>query len=210
MIVAFEGLDGVGKSTISNKFCNEFGFKYVERPLYSLFEIERENSLEHKIACKLENKVYNETKSSELKSCLTALGLIYIHKARNNENLVLDRALLSNFSYNGTEQSLPLFEALLNMSVYPDITFLLYASEPTRRNRIIKRNPFDPDLTDPEVTTQTYEKLFDFIKKYNLPVVIINTENKTPDEVYCEVVQKYKEILENGNTKSSRQYRLNK
>lgn len=209
MTISFEGLDGVGKTTISKKFAAEYNYTYIERPLYSLMGIKDYNSETYKVATELENTVYNKTKSSELKAGLTSLGLIYIHKVMENKNLVLDRDLISNFSFNGTENSLPLFEALLKMEIYPDITFLLYASDGIRKKRISKRNPNDKDLTDPDITSQNYEKIFEFINKYNLPVIIIDTEDKSIDEVYEEVRIRYEEVIRtDGNIKSRRKSRF--
>ena len=211
MIISFEGLDGVGKSSISRKFAENYNFKYIERPLYEVFGIKDKESVEYNVACKVEDKVYNGTKSPELKASLTSLGLIYLHKEMKDENIVIDRDLLSNFSYNGTKESLPIFEALLKMNIYPDITFLLYANKITRMQRIAKRNPKDKDLMAPEVTMQTYEKIFKFIKKYDLNVFVINTEEKTEKEVFEEVKTKYEEVIaRNGNTKSSREYELDR
>ena len=205
MIVAFDGLDGVGKTTIARKFANDFTFKYIERPLYEVFGITNRNSPKYQAACDLEERVYNDTKSSELRACLTSLGLIYLHKIMNKENIVLDRSLLSNFSYNGDYQSLPLFKALLEMNIYPDVAFLLYASDDIRKQRVVKRNPNDRDLTNPDVISQTYDKLFKFINEYNLPIILINTDNKNEQEVYDEVRKVYENILKENKSCISKQ-----
>ena len=148
---------------------------------------------------------YNLDKNFELKACLTGLGLLYTHKVMNNENIVIDRDLLSNFSFNGTKESLPLFEALIKMGVYPDISFLLYASQEELTKRIIKRNPNDSDLTDPDVINQSYKKIMKFAKIYKLPVIVIDTNEKTEEQVFEEIKKRYKEaIKEYGDIESSR------
>lgn len=206
MIVGFEGLNGAGKSTMAKKFAEEFNYKYLARPIYDVFGVDREHlGEEYKIATQVENRIYNLDKNFELKACLTGLGLLYTHKVMNNENIVIDRDLLSNFSYNGTRESLPLFEALIKMGVYPDITFLLYASQEELTKRIIKRNPNDSDLTDPDVINQSYKKIMQFAINYKLPVIVIDTNNKTEEQVFEEIKKRYKEaIKEHGNIESSR------
>lgn len=206
MIVGFEGLNGAGKSTMAKKFAEEFNYKYLERPIYNVFGVDREHlGEEYKIATQVEDRIYNLDKNFELKACLTGLGLLYTHKVMNNENIVIDRDLLSNFSYNGTRESLPLFEALIKMGVYPDISFLLYASEEELTRRIIKRNPNDSDLTDPDVINQSYKKIMQFAINYKLPVIVIDTNNKTEEQVFEEIKKKYKEaIKEHGDIESSR------
>ena len=206
MIVGFEGLNGVGKSTMAKKFAEEFDYKYVSRPIYNVFGVDYNYlGAEYKIATQVENRIYNQNNNYELKAYLTGLGLLYAHKVMNNENLVIDRDLLSNFSYNGTNKSLPLFEAFLKMGVYPDITFLLYASKDEITKRMIKRNSNDPDLTDTDVINQSYEKIFKFINSYNLPAIVIDTTQKDEEQVFEEIKMKYREVIEkNGNFKSSR------
>ncbi len=211
MIITFDGLDGVGKTTVSKKFAMQHGYKYVERPLYQLFGIEDKNSENYRVARMLENTVYNNSNSNELKASLTGLGLIYLYKTvDNSEMIVLDRGLLSNYSFNGTNDSLPVFEALLKMGIYSDVSFLLYASDDIRINRIRARNPFDKDLTDVSISNQNYEKIFAFINKNKLPVIVINTDNKTIDEVMEEVNQKYEEVMKYGNSKPGRKLKLSK
>ena len=173
-----------------------------------MFGITNEDSEAYKVAQDLENRIYNETDSTELKSFLTSLGLLYVHKVFKDEDIVFDRHLLSNFSYNGNELSLPIFKAMLGMGIYPDIVFILYASLESRIERIKKRNTNDSDLYDMQVLSQKYDKIFEFCKSYNLPYYVIDTENKTEDEVYAEVKKIFEEEKkENGNIKPSREYK---
>ena len=91
------------------------------------------------------------------------------------------------------------------MGVYPDISFLLYASQEELTKRIIKRNPNDSDLTDPDVINQSYKKIMKFAKIYKLPVIVIDTNEKTEEQVFEEIKKRYKEaIKEYGDIESSR------
>ena len=40
MIVAIEGMDGVGKTTIAKNIEKDLNFKYIKEPLKELFEID--------------------------------------------------------------------------------------------------------------------------------------------------------------------------
>ena len=66
--------------------------------------------------------------------------------------------------------------------------------------RILKRDKEDPDLSEQEKMDDGYKKMIYFIKKFNLPYIVINTEGKTLDEVK-EIVDK--EVLKlKGNKKT--------
>lgn len=39
IVIAIEGMDGVGKSTIAKMIANDFKMKYIEKPLTNLFDI---------------------------------------------------------------------------------------------------------------------------------------------------------------------------
>ena len=57
MIVAFEGLNGVGKSNMAKKFAEEFNYKYLARPIYNVFGVDKEHLgeeykvLDYRIKC---------------------------------------------------------------------------------------------------------------------------------------------------------------
>ena len=101
----------------------------------------------------------------------------------NNENVVIDRHLVSNYYWNGNEESNPIFEAIIKTSGVPDLTILLYATPQTRMDRLRKRNKDDPDIDDIEKQDDGYDKMVYFLEMFNIPHVIINTENKSLDEV---------------------------
>ena len=89
------------------------------------------------------------------------------------------------------------------MGVYPDISFLLYANNEELVKRIKNRNPEDTDLTDKDVISQSYNKIMKFIKIYNLPTILIDTNNKSEQQVFEEIRSKYMEVLrENGDIES--------
>ena len=100
-----------------------------------------------------------------------------------NDNIVIDRHLVSNYYWNGSTDSDPVFKALIETSGTPDLTILLYATPKTRMERLRKRDKDDPDLDDPEKKDDGYNKMVYFLEKYNLPYIVIDTESKTLDEV---------------------------
>ena len=83
---------------------------------------------------------------------------------------------------------------MIETSGTPDLTILLYATPKTRMERLRKRNKYDPDLNDPEKKNDGYNKMIYFLEKYNLPYIVIDTENKTLDEVKQIVDDEIKQL----------------
>lgn len=180
MIIAVEGMDGVGKTEISKHICQQYGFTFIEKPLHYFYN----DGVENKYAdlMKVAKRMY-DIEDNVLKSWYIALGNIYVARMFQNDNIVIDRHLVSNYYWNGSTDSDPIFNALIETSGTPDLTILLYATPKTRMERLRKRDKDDPDLYDPEKKDDGYNKMVYFLEKYNLPYIVIDTENKTLDEV---------------------------
>ena len=196
MMIAIEGMDGVGKTEISKHISRQYGFIFIEKPLHYFYN----DGVEQKYAdfMKVAERMY-DINDSMIKSWYFSLGNIYVARMFENENVVIDRHLVSNYYWNGDLKSEPIFESLIATSGVPDLTILLYASPKTRFERLRKRDQEDPDLSDPDKMDDGYNKMIYFVEKFKLPYIVINTENKTLDEVKGIVdieIQKLK-----GNTK---------
>lgn len=197
MMIAVEGMDGVGKTEISKYICQTYGFTFIEKPLHYFYHDGVENG--YADFMKIANKMY-DINDNMIKSWYFSLGNIYAARLFQNEDVVIDRHLVSNYYWNADLESEPIFKALIEVSGVPDLTILLYASPKTRMERILKRDKEDPDLSEQEKMDDGYKKMIYFIKKFNLPYIVINTEGKTLDEVK-EIVDK--EVLKlKGNKKT--------
>lgn len=196
MMIAVEGMDGVGKTEISKHICNNHGFTFIEKPLHYFYN----DGAEQKYAdlMKVANRMY-DINDDVLKSWYIALGNIYVARMFKDENIVIDRHLVSNYYWNGSLDSDPVFRALIETSGTPDLTILLYATPKTRMERLAKRDKNDPDLSDPEKKDDGYDKMLGFLQKFNLPYLIIDTEQLSLDEVKEIVDQEIKKLK--GNSK---------
>lgn len=191
MIIAVEGMDGVGKTEISKYICQQYGFIFIEKPLHYFYNDGAENK--YADLMKVANRIY-DIDDDVLKSWYIALGNIYAARRFQNDDVVIDRHLVSNYYWNGSTDSDPVFKALIETSGTPDLTILLYATPKTRMERLRKRNKYDPDLNDPEKKNDGYNKMIYFLEKYNLPYIVIDTENKTLDEVKQIVDDEIKQL----------------
>ena len=191
MMIAVEGMDGVGKTEISKHICDNHEFTFIEKPLHYFYN----DGAEQKYAdlMKVANRMY-DIDDNVLKSWYIALGNIYVARMFKDEDIVIDRHLVSNYYWNGSIDSDPVFRALIETSGTPDLTILLYATPKTRMERIAKRDKNDPDLDDPEKKDDGYNKMISFLEKYNLPYLVIDTENITLDEVKGIVDEEIKRL----------------
>ena len=87
MIVAIEGMDGVGKTTVAKSIQKDLGFTYVKDPLKELFEIEDNHLL------RISEKVFTSA-SDQLIAWYLGLGDIYALEKYKDKNVVMDRHIL--------------------------------------------------------------------------------------------------------------------
>lgn len=186
MIIAIEGMDGVGKTTVAKYIEKNLNYKYVKEPLKELFEID-DKHIE-----KISQKIFKE-QDSKLIAWYLALGDIYAIEKYKNNNIVMDRHTLLNYYWNGNETSEDIFSAQIKLFGKPDLTIILYASPEVRMKRIANRNPEDPDLRNQNIMENGYNKLLEFVKKYEYNYVVIDTDNLSIDEVTNNCVKTIKE-----------------
>lgn len=179
MIIAIEGMDGVGKTTIAKNIAKDLDYQYIKDSLKELLEIEEEHLK------KISDKIFNY-KDAKIKAWYLALGDIYALKKYENKNIIMDRHILLNYFWNGNKESEDIFETQIKLFGKPDLTILLYASPEVRIKRILNRNPNDPDLKKQNIKEYGYDKLIHFLKKYNYHYVLVNTEEKSIEEVIEE------------------------
>lgn len=180
MMIAVEGMDGVGKTAIAKHISEQFGFNYVEKPLHYFYNDGADK--EYEDLMKVANRMY-DINDSIVKSWYFSLGDIYVARMFAGQDVVIDRHLVSNYYWNGDYESELIFKTLIETSGTPDLTILLYATPKTRMERLQKRNEDDPDLSDPDKMDDGYNKMIYFVEKFNLPCIVIDTDDKSLDEV---------------------------
>lgn len=184
MKIAIEGMDGVGKSTISKLIAEKNHMIYLEKPLTEIFELK--NIEGKKVLAEVSSNIYN-LDNEIIKAWFFGMGNVYSFLKYKDCDLVIDRHFASNYFWNGTKRTDPIFRNMIELIGKPDITILLYASVKTRLERLYKRNPNDDDLNDPEKHILGYDKMISFLNDFEIPYVIVNTEGKTLEEVFNEV-----------------------
>lgn len=181
--IAFEGLDGSGKTTISKIFVN-----YLEKNNSSVFYTKEPYSKE------IESLIRKKQSDKSLLFLFLADRSIHIELLRNQKNfdfVVSDRSFFSTIAYQGYGAGFDIdFVASLNEFIvegfYPEIVFYLDVDVKKAFSRIKKYDAIeDKNLVFFEKVRKGYLEL---AKKYNF--FIINANNDI-NEVFEEVVKSY-------------------
>lgn len=203
MQIAIEGMDGVGKTSIAHYISEKYGFQFIEKPLHYFYNDGVAEKYEDLM--KVANRMY-DIEDSFMRAWFFSLGNVYCARVLSDKNIVIDRHLVSNYYWNGDEVSDGVFKCIVDYCGKPDLTILLYATSPKRMERLEKRNRDDPDLSDPEKKDDGYNKMVGFLNKFQLPYVIIDTNNKNLDEVKNEIDIIMKEL--NDNSRLVKKYEI--
>ena len=182
--IAIEGMDGVGKTTASKLLAKRLGYKFIDKNLRELFD--DGDSYDNYI--RIRDKV-NASPDRLFTAWFYALGNIYLHTAHEKENIVTDRYFLSNYAWSGTENNGEVYDLLVKILGFPDLTVILYADEHAILSRLRHRDELDSDIKKVTLAKEKYEKMIYFCEKYKMPYMVIDTSNLSPEEV-VEVIMK--------------------
>ena len=183
--IAIEGMDGVGKTTTCKMLAKRLGYKYVDKNLRFLFD---END-GYDNYFRIRDKV-NACSDRLFTSWFYGLGNIYLHTLFKDEKIVTDRYYLSNYAWSGTEDNVEVYDLLIKKLGFPDLTVILYANEKAIFARLRHRDEQDTDLNKVKLAKEKYEKMIFFCEKYNMPYMVIDTSELSPEEVVETIVKR--------------------
>ncbi|MDH5647401.1 MAG: hypothetical protein OEZ01_15430, partial [Candidatus Heimdallarchaeota archaeon] len=122
------------------------------------------------------------------------LSNIYLYEKFKNQNIITDRHLVSNYIWSGEPESDMIFDLLIEKIGVPDFTFIIYASSEVIEQRILQRNLEDKDIKKLVYHENYYEKMEVFCRKYNIPFQIIDTTDKSLENVKEIIVNKINQL----------------
>ena len=173
MKIAIDGMDGVGKSSVAKLLGKELNYPVYETKLVEKIGMD---PLFYKKLVKYVRKSNNKTISQlffMLKSLLD----------NEEDNVIAVRSIVSMYYFEHNNLSNELIDSIINTGIVPDLVILLYAPVEERIKRIKNRNEFDSDLNNKEALEDGYDIMLDFIKKYNIPYLGIDTTNRSLESV---------------------------
>lgn len=186
--ISIEGMDGVGKSTTCNLLAQKLGYKFVEKPLHYLFD-DNESTFDEYI--RIRDQV-NANPNRVFTSWFYGLGSIYMYELFKNENIVTDRHFASNYAWSGTDDNNEVYDLLIKKLGVPKLTVILYSPSEIIVNRLISRNKEDSDIKKAKKSEMIYQRMIEFCRNKNLPYIVIDTSNLTPDEVVDTILKELK------------------
>lgn len=181
MHIAIEGLDGVGKSSTAKLLASEINYEFIEKPMHYLTDVEyMDNYLRI-------SDTINNLLPSDFAALFYGTGNYYTSLISKNKSIVTDRHLASTYYWNGDKDNTELFDFLVKICGKPDFTIILYADAITRKERVISRNSNDPDLQRNVFSNDQYDKIIEFVKRYNMNYYLLDTTNMLLDDVVDEL-----------------------
>lgn len=194
MIIAFEGMDGCGKSSVARTFASKNDFQFIERPNRVVFGM---NPSQYGDLC---DKLCEYDNSNVL---AMFFGFGNIFQTTLAGNLALDRHILSNYYWNGTEENKCLFETFVKLCPSDVVNIILYASPEVRRQRVFDRDPSDPDLNNEKAFAFGYDKMIEFANDTKMKYLVVNTSEHTLDSLN-DYVQALYDTIKSMNEKELR------
>ena len=186
--ISIEGMDGVGKSTTCNLLAQKLGYKFVEKPLHYLFD---NNEATFDMYIKIRDQV-NANPNRIFTSWFYGLGSIYMYELFKNENIVTDRHFASNYAWSGSNDNGEVYDLLIQKLGVPKLTVILYSPSEVIVKRLISRNKEDSDIKKAKKSEMIYQRMIEFCKNKNIPYIVIDTSNLTPNEVVDVILKELK------------------
>ena len=183
MLIALEGMDGVGKSTLTKMAASAISGYPVVKAIHPL----RDTVLRHDNFLNISELVLRPDRQ-KFERCMFGVRGIFLYLRLNDETIVSDRFYASNLWH--VERRDIDIERLVSFIGIPETTILLCASRDVLFERIHSRNPHDKDLEKIAQTEAAYEIMQRRFEQYKIPFEEINTDEKELNEVARMILAK--------------------
>ena len=179
--IALEGIDGSGKTTVCQQLSKKFNAEFYKTPPYPFSDLR--DKVDKCVDIKSRFYFY-------LSSVIHASSEIV--KLLKHKYVVCDRYILSTLCYHRALE--PFFKSFdeNNLDILqPDITFYLYADYDVRIKRIAYREKQkNSDVVNSGLHDKKFQKKVEFEFSRYKHLVLINTNNISPEGVVDEILKK--------------------
>jgi len=188
--ISIEGMDGVGKTTTCKLLAEKLGYVFVEKVLHYLLDDGDSEIKQYQKVAKRVNSNPNRT----FTSWYYGLNNIYLYEKFKDKNIVTDRHIVSNYCWSGTDDNDDIYNLIIKKIGKPKLTVILYATPEAILARLKKRDINDADIAKVNKSEKAYERMIDFCKRKELPYVVVDSSNKSLEDVVDEIIRKVNEI----------------
>ncbi len=181
--ISIEGMDGVGKTTVSKMVAEKLGYVFAEKPLHYLIDEEGSYKNYQDLAIKI-----NNNPDRDLTSWYYAFNNILLYNLFKDQNIVTDRHIVSNHCYSGTDYNQDVYDLLIKKIGLPTLTVILYARSEVIESRLKKRNINDNDLKKVKSSEEVYKRMVKFCEERRLNYILIDSSDLTLEEIVDKIV----------------------
>ena len=187
MIIAVEGIDGAGKTSVAKKLSEKLGFTFVEKALKSAFSISKE------VYISLRESLKSYTKEDP-----NAMAIFFLLNNAvcnvSGENIIADRYIMTNYFFYGNEKNKPLYTAFLDVTGKPKYTVVLTADNNTLIKRIksrgLSKSDEEKELRKVNRKIHFDDKVVPFLEENDLNYIVVDTSKLSADETTNIILNK--------------------
>lgn len=184
--ISIEGMDGVGKSTTCKLLAEKLGYKFVEKPLHYILDDDEDDVTQYQRVA----KIVNANSNRNFTAWYYGLNNIYLYERFKDQDIVTDRHIVSNYCWSGSDYNDDIYDLILKKIGKPNLTVILYARPEEILKRLKHRDINDSDISKVSKSEKAYERMIYFCEKKKLEYMVVDTENKSPDMIVEEIVER--------------------
>jgi len=190
MLIAIEGIDGVGKTTIGKALAKKLKYEFLDKALQKIWNIPLDSYVSMRDTLKTTN-------NNEVMSMFFGLNNLLCSIEGYSKNVIADRYIITNYFWHGTEKNECIYDAILAVSEKPILTVILKADTETLRKRIIAKETKDKiekELKKIKNNDEFVPKTKAFLERKGLDYIIIDNDSASIEDVVGIIINKLKSI----------------
>ena len=192
ILVAIEGIDGVGKTTIAKALVEKLKFDFSEKELQNIWDISPENYV------LLRDKL-KESNNKDVMALFFCLNNLLCGIKSTNNNVIADRYIATNYFWWETEQNECIYDAILSISKKPILTVILTAKTETLQQRIMEKEKENLKKREIELEKTQYNaefvpKIRMFLERKGLDFIIVDNDSAKVEDVVNAIINKLNSI----------------